>query len=434
MPLLEDWPPAGATAVDVADLYARLSARGLEYGPAFQGLTGAWRLGNVVYGQVALPAGAADGAGITASTRRSLMRRCMCLRLRKGLRREDAEGVLLPFAWSDVTLHARGAGELRVRIELSPSGAASEGRGGGVRFAGDVRWDGAAGRDGGRSDAAPRDGGAGAGGGAVGASGLYRVSWQAVPLAPVGGGAREVGGGGRNGRIGGGAWALGTLPMLPPCGARLDAGEAGARASDRRRRRGGAGAATGGSCVLPRALQSETARALGEVQALLSEARLAPTALVWVTCSAISTGADDGVDDLVHAPLWGLLRSTRTEHSDRVLRLLDVEGEEPSGEQLWPLLAADGEPELAWRNRRAWRRGFRQWRSGRRRCRRRAACAAARDGADHGRDGRARSGVGAALGCAARRAASGADVAARHRGAGRRGAGGVAAGLWARRR
>ena len=54
-----------------------------------------------------------------------------------------------------------------------------------------------------------------------------------------------------------------------------------------------------------------------------------------------------------HAPLWGLLRSTRNEHSDRVVRLLDVAGEELSGEQLWPLLAADGEPELAWRNQRA---------------------------------------------------------------------------------
>ena len=75
------------------------------------------------------------------------------------------------------------------------------------------------------------------------------------------------------------------------------------------------------------ALQSETARVLGDVQALLSDARLAPAALVWVTSSAISTGADDGVGDLVHAPLWGLLRSTRNEHSDRMLRLLDVEGE-----------------------------------------------------------------------------------------------------------
>ena len=62
VPLLEDWPPAGATPLDVSVLYARLSARGLDYGPAFQGLTGIWRLGEAIYGQVALPAGTSSGA------------------------------------------------------------------------------------------------------------------------------------------------------------------------------------------------------------------------------------------------------------------------------------------------------------------------------------------------------------------------------------
>ena len=37
------WPPAGAVAVDVADGYERLAARGYGYGPAFQGLTAMWR-------------------------------------------------------------------------------------------------------------------------------------------------------------------------------------------------------------------------------------------------------------------------------------------------------------------------------------------------------------------------------------------------------
>ena len=61
---LEAWPPAGASALDVEDLYSRLRARGLDYGPAFQGLKAAWRLGDVVYGDVQLPAGQAlDGAG-----------------------------------------------------------------------------------------------------------------------------------------------------------------------------------------------------------------------------------------------------------------------------------------------------------------------------------------------------------------------------------
>ena len=52
-------------------------------------------------------------------------------------------------------------------------------------------------------------------------------------------------------------------------------------------------------------------------------------------------------------PRCGGCCSTRNEHADRVLRLVDVDGEELSGERLWPLLAADAEPELAWRNKRA---------------------------------------------------------------------------------
>src|SRR6187402_1283705 len=49
VPLLMEWPPEGAHPLDMADLYARLSARGLDYGPAFQGLTGVWRRGEAIY-------------------------------------------------------------------------------------------------------------------------------------------------------------------------------------------------------------------------------------------------------------------------------------------------------------------------------------------------------------------------------------------------
>ena len=84
-PRLEDWPPAEAAPLDVAALYAGLSARGLDYGPVFRGLTGAWRLGNVIYGQVALPAGRPMALGTMAFIRRYLMRRCMSLPPRTGL-------------------------------------------------------------------------------------------------------------------------------------------------------------------------------------------------------------------------------------------------------------------------------------------------------------------------------------------------------------
>ena len=180
---------------------------------------------------------------------------------------------------------------------------------------------------------------------------LYRVSWHAGADGAIGGGARQGRGGGRGGAVGRLASGSAQVADVAALRARLDAGETaperviidattGVGRWTRRSR----------PIELPSALQAETVRALGDVQALLAEARLAPAALVWVTSSAISTGADDGVDDLVHAPLWGLLRSTRNEHADRVLRLVDVGGEELTGEQLWPLLDADGEPELAWRN------------------------------------------------------------------------------------
>ena len=50
----ESWPPEGAEAVQVDDLYDRLTERGFEYGPAFQGLQAAWRRGDELFAEVAL--------------------------------------------------------------------------------------------------------------------------------------------------------------------------------------------------------------------------------------------------------------------------------------------------------------------------------------------------------------------------------------------
>ncbi|MEE1838256.1 polyketide synthase dehydratase domain-containing protein, partial [Streptomyces sp. JV190] len=52
---LAQWPVPGAERVDLDGFYDAFRARGLEYGPAFQGLTELWRDGSTAYGLVRLP-------------------------------------------------------------------------------------------------------------------------------------------------------------------------------------------------------------------------------------------------------------------------------------------------------------------------------------------------------------------------------------------
>ena len=120
VPLLKEWPPEGANQLDMSNLYARLSARGLDYGPAFQGLTSIWRLGEAIYVEVALPAGTASGGG-EYGIHPALFDAVLHVFATEGFAADDEGGVLLPFAWSDVALRAHGASELRVRLDLSSS-------------------------------------------------------------------------------------------------------------------------------------------------------------------------------------------------------------------------------------------------------------------------------------------------------------------------
>ena len=61
---LEAWPPVGGTAIDLTGLYSTLQAHGYGYGPSFQGLREAWRVGEVVYGRVVLPEALSVGRGL----------------------------------------------------------------------------------------------------------------------------------------------------------------------------------------------------------------------------------------------------------------------------------------------------------------------------------------------------------------------------------
>ncbi|PYC77431.1 hypothetical protein C7C46_18795, partial [Streptomyces tateyamensis] len=118
---LTEWPPAGATAVEVEGAYDMLFGLGYGYGPVFQGLKAAWRRGEEVFAEVALPDEAKTDAA-AFGLHPALLDASMHAGLVSDDGRRGGEAVL-PFVWNGVTLHAAGATALRVRI--TPNGPES---------------------------------------------------------------------------------------------------------------------------------------------------------------------------------------------------------------------------------------------------------------------------------------------------------------------
>ncbi|WP_308211458.1 type I polyketide synthase [Actinomadura rupiterrae] len=111
------WPPLGAEAVDMDDTYERLSGRGYEYGPVFQGLAGVWRRGSEVFVEAALPERARSEAsrfGLHPALLDSVLHAALLTDVIEG---SGAEGrVALPYSWNHVALHATGAATVRARL------------------------------------------------------------------------------------------------------------------------------------------------------------------------------------------------------------------------------------------------------------------------------------------------------------------------------
>ncbi|MGH3595588.1 MAG: acyltransferase domain-containing protein, partial [Mycobacterium sp.] len=125
---LSVWPPAGATPVDVAGIYDRLAARGYGYGPAFQGLTAMWRRGDEIFAEVTLPTDAGvspAGFGVHPALLDAALHAVIAAN--EGRDVDGSDGVLVPFSWQWVCLHAAGASAVRARIVPSgPSGVSVE--------------------------------------------------------------------------------------------------------------------------------------------------------------------------------------------------------------------------------------------------------------------------------------------------------------------
>ncbi|MFF8732882.1 acyltransferase domain-containing protein, partial [Streptomyces sp. NPDC015171] len=116
------WPPEGAQPVDLTGFYGDQAAAGYGYGPVFQGLRAVWRRGDEVFGEVALSAGEVESAG-GFGLHPALLDAALHAGAFLGERGSGDDEVLLPFAWTGVSLHASGASSLRIR--LTSTGAES---------------------------------------------------------------------------------------------------------------------------------------------------------------------------------------------------------------------------------------------------------------------------------------------------------------------
>ncbi|MFE3694560.1 type I polyketide synthase, partial [Streptomyces sp. NPDC059129] len=334
---LAQWPPEGAVPLDVEGLYQRFAEGGFAYGPAFQGLRAAWRLGDEVFAAASLPQQQQSDAarfGLHPALLDSALH-SLVFDVLQG----PAKG-WLPFSWNGVRLHASGASELRLR--LTPSGRdavavlATDSTGQLVASARSlvlrpVSAD---------QFKAERTGHH---------EELYRPEWPALPER-----VRTAAGSG----LGPESWTvLGTrtpwwfdtpaspgrtVQDLATLAGQIDAGTPPPRlvlaACPP------ATASTEPPGDLREAVHGGVGAVLGLLRDWLADERLAGSRLVLVTSGAVPVVADD-VPDPALAAVWGLVRSAQTENPDRFV-LLDLDTHDASPAALAEALAS-GEPQLA---------------------------------------------------------------------------------------
>jgi len=108
------WPPADGVPIDFDGAYDKLADLGYHYGPAFRGVQGAWRSGDDLYVEVAVPPGAdADGFGLHPAL--------LDAAFHPSIIDGDSDELRLPFVFRGVRRGAAGASTVRAR--LTPQGS-----------------------------------------------------------------------------------------------------------------------------------------------------------------------------------------------------------------------------------------------------------------------------------------------------------------------
>ncbi|MFH8983012.1 type I polyketide synthase [Streptomyces varsoviensis] len=323
-PVHADWPSTTAEKMDVDGLYETLEAQGIEYGPAFRGLRAAWRDGDEIYAEVALPEPPPSGDGGFGVHPALLDAALQATGLRPTGSQEPSDGVPLPFSWSQVTLEPTVEPVLRVTLRPAGPDAVSvritDLAGRTVAAVGSLTLRAA-------SLAALR----------TPADSLFRLEWAPLAAPDAAPPAARWG-------------ILGPRDerLLPPEFATepLPTGPADARVvPDAVLLLCAPPSAEGDGLADPEAVHAAAADALTRIQGWLADDRFADTPLVVLTRGAADAG-DEPVEPGA-AAIWGLLRSAQLEHPGRFL-LLDTDEPRDTTAALPTVLAA-AEPQTALR-------------------------------------------------------------------------------------
>ncbi|BBY50254.1 polyketide synthase [Mycolicibacterium arabiense] len=277
------WPPVGAREVDVADAYEVLSARGYQYGPAFQNLTAMWRRGDEIFAEVKLGQDVpVAGLGVHPALLDGALHAVIL-----GM---DSDELALPFSWQKVSLHAAGASAIRARI--APNGPSSMS----IDLADGL--------------------------------GLPVLSVQSMVARPVTAEqlAAAVGGTKNGGELFEVIWS----PVTPQADAAAADGDVPVYELDTQAQ----------ESEVP-GVYAATHAALERMQAWLAEPA---GTLVVVTRGAVAMPGEKLVN-LAGGAAWGLIRAAQTEHPGRVV-LLDTDDAAPVDQSVLAAVVATGEPQI----------------------------------------------------------------------------------------
>ncbi|WP_253799583.1 polyketide synthase dehydratase domain-containing protein, partial [Nocardia amikacinitolerans] len=115
------WPSPDATPMEVTDLYKRMAAIGMGYGPSFQGLRRAWQDGDTICAEVAITEEIADVGRLGFTVHPALLDAALHTMALHPTTAYDERTIKLPFTLSGVSLF--NTKPTALRVWLTPTSA-----------------------------------------------------------------------------------------------------------------------------------------------------------------------------------------------------------------------------------------------------------------------------------------------------------------------